>query len=58
MFNYTQTSVVDPDPHHIERQDQNPLQRDKLYPDPDKSDKLDPSQFADDKPNCMENEPI
>jgi hypothetical protein len=31
-------------------------------PDPNQSDKLDPKpdphQFADDKPNCMEYEPI
>jgi hypothetical protein len=32
----------------------------KLDPDPDQSDKLDPDprQFTDDKPKCMENEPI
>jgi hypothetical protein len=32
------------------KQDPDPLQSDKLD--------LDPHQFADDKPNCMENEPI
>jgi hypothetical protein len=38
-----QTSIVDPDPHQI----------DKLYPDPHQIDKLypDPHKPADDKPN-------
>ncbi len=36
------TSVADPDSH----------QSDKLDPD------LDPHKFADDKPKCMEEEPI
>ncbi len=44
-------SVVDPDPHQIERYDPDPHQSDKLDPGPD------PHQFADDEPNCMENEP-
>jgi hypothetical protein len=41
---------VDPDPH----------QSDKLDPDPDQhqSEKLDPNQFTDDKPKCMDYEPI
>ncbi len=59
-------SVMDPDsdPHQSERQDPDPHQRNKLDPDPDphphQSDKLDPDphEFADDKPKCMENEPI
>jgi hypothetical protein len=60
-----ETSVKDPDPdpHKIERDDEgsdpNPHQRDKQDPDPlpHQNDKLDPDphQFADDKPNCMEN---
>jgi hypothetical protein len=37
---------MDPDPHL------DPHQSDKLGPDPD------PHQFADDKPKCMEYEPI
>ncbi len=43
-------SVAHPDPHKIERKDPDPHQSDKLYPDP--------HQFADDKPQCMEHEPI
>ncbi len=44
------------DPHQIERKDPypDPHQSDKLDPDPDP----DPLQFADDKPKCMEFEPI
>jgi hypothetical protein len=49
-------SVVgpDPDPHQIERltPDWDPHHSDELDPDPD------PHQFADDKPKCMEIEPI
>jgi hypothetical protein len=44
------SSVADPDPHQIERQDLHPSQSDKLDPDP--------HQVADDKPKCMEYEPI
>jgi hypothetical protein len=36
------------DPHQIERYDSDPHQRDKRDPN------LDPHQFADDKPKCME----
>ena len=43
-------SVAHPDPHQIERKDPDPHQSDKLYPDP--------HQFADDKPQCIEYEPI
>jgi hypothetical protein len=52
------------DPHQIKREDPDPHQNHKLDPDPDPhlSDKLDPDpdphQFADDKPKCMEYEPI
>jgi hypothetical protein len=42
------SSVVVQDPHQIERLD--PDQSNKLDPDPHK--------FADDKPKCMEYEPI
>jgi hypothetical protein len=38
------------DPHQIERQDPDPFQSDKLDPDP--------HQLADDKPKCVEDEPI
>jgi hypothetical protein len=57
------SSVVDPDPHQIERKDPDPHQRDKLdpYPEPHQSDKLHPNpaphQFADEEPKCMENKP-
>ncbi len=54
------------DPHQIERKDPDPdLNRIIVIswiwnPDPHDSDKLDPDphQFADDKPKCMEYEPI
>jgi hypothetical protein len=40
----------------------NKVQNLYLHPDPNQSDKLDPEpdlhQFADDKPKCMEYEPI
>ncbi len=57
---------ADLDPHQIERKDPDPdLNRKKVIswiwnPDPHDSDKLDPDphQFADDKPKCMEYEPI
>jgi hypothetical protein len=49
-------SVVDPYAHKIERGYPDP------HPDPHQSDKLDPDpypyQFADNKPKCMEYEPI
>ncbi len=53
MGNGPLAGVVDPDPHQIERYDPDPHQSDKLDPGPDP----DPHQFADDEPNCMENEP-
>jgi hypothetical protein len=40
------TSVVDPDPHEIDKPDPFPYQSDKLD--------TDPHQFADGKPKCME----
>ncbi len=49
-------SVADPYPHQTERQDPDP--------DPHQSDKLDPDtdphphKFADEKPKCIEYEPI
>jgi hypothetical protein len=50
------------DPHQIKRKYPDPHQNHKLDPDsePHQSDKLDPDphQFADDKPKCMEDEPI
>ncbi len=52
------------DPHQIKREEPDPHQHHKLDPDPDshQCDKLDPvpdpHQFADDKPKCMEDEPI
>ncbi len=50
------------DPHQMERYNRDPRQSDKLDPDPDphQSDQMDPDrhQFADDKPKCMEYEPI
>ncbi len=51
------------DPHQIETQDPDPhpYQRKKLDPDlhPHQSKLVpDPHQFADDKPKCMENEPV
>jgi hypothetical protein len=42
LWNTTQSDQLDPDPH----------QGDKLDPD------TDPHQFADNKPKCMEYEPI
>ena len=42
QYNNLNSSGVDPDPYQIERKDP--------YPDP--------HQFADDKPKCMEYEPI
>ncbi len=42
----------DPDPHHFGNLDPHLHQRDKLDPEPD------PHKFADDKPKCMEYEPI
>ncbi len=49
---------MDPDPQQIERSYPHPHQRGKL--DPDQSDKLNPDkdQFADDKPQCLENESL
>jgi hypothetical protein len=44
--------LVDPDPHQSDKLDPD------AHPDPHQSDKLDPLQFADDKPKCMEYEPI
>jgi hypothetical protein len=50
-----------PDPHHFgmvtwirirTNKNPDPHQSDKLEPDPD------PHQFADDKPKCMEYEPV
>jgi hypothetical protein len=56
------------DPHQIERKDPDPCPHPhlscKLDPDPDpdphQRDNLDPDpqQFADDKPKCMECDPI
>jgi hypothetical protein len=46
------TGSMDPDPHQIDRLDPDPNLIDRL--DPDK----DPHQFADDKPKCLEYEPI
>jgi hypothetical protein len=50
------------DPHQIEKYDPYPHKSEKLDPDLRQSDKLDldpdPHQFADDKPKCMEHEPI
>ncbi len=48
MSQYLETSVADPNPRQIERY--NPQQSDNLNPDP--------HQFEDDKPECMEYEPI
>jgi hypothetical protein len=49
-------SVVNPDPHHFGNLDPHldlhPHQHDKLDLEPD------PHQLADDKPKCMEYEPI
>jgi hypothetical protein len=42
--------VVDPDPHQSGKLDLDPHQSDNLY--------QDPHQFTDDKPKCMEYEPI
>ncbi len=56
------SSVADPDLYHTERQapDPDPHQSDKLDPDPDRGGKRNPNpdQFVDDKPKCMEYEPI
>ena len=52
------------DPRQIERKDPHPQVSDQLdpdpHPDPHQSDQLDPAPhlFADDKPKCVENEPI
>jgi hypothetical protein len=43
-----------PDPHPHQRKIQIRIKIDKLDPEPD----LDPHQFADVKPKCMEYEPI
>jgi hypothetical protein len=50
------TSVGDPDPHphQIKIRDPHPHQSNKLDLEPDP----DPHRFADDKPKCMEFEPI
>jgi hypothetical protein len=59
---------LDPNPHQIRIRStgsaSNKNQDLDLHPDPHQSDKLvpaldpDPLQFADDKPKCMEYEPI
>jgi len=67
MVYYTYTvpspSVVDPDPRHFGNMD--PQSASNKNPDPDQikiCDKLepepDPHQFPDNKPKCMEYEPI
>jgi hypothetical protein len=52
---------LDPHPHQIKIQSASNKNPD-LYPDPHQSDKLDleldPHQFSDGKPKCMEYEPI
>ncbi len=67
---YLCRSVADPDPHGSASNwkvgsgsGSESHKSDQLDPDPDpheNSDKLDPApyQFADDKPKCMEYEPI
>ncbi len=55
-------SVVDPDPHNFERYPGSASASNKKQ-DPDQSDKLDPESpgsdsIADDKPKCMECEPV
>ncbi len=64
-------SVVDPYPHHFGILDQHKIKsgsgsasNKNQDPDPHQSDKLDldadpdPHQYVDDKPKCMEYEPI
>jgi hypothetical protein len=48
-----EASVADPDPHQRDKLDPDPYQSDKTDPDP----YLDPHEFADEKPKCLEYEP-